>query len=129
MEGVETVTASEAPPEWLSERAAEEWRAVLPLLVAQGLARIDLTLVATYCDLYGQYREASDRVRQEGTTITNRLGNLVPHPCIKMTTSLADSLRKLGSSLGISAGARSRIKVPPKPSSEKDELGAFIKGV
>lgn len=114
-----------APPEWFGEFAISKWNELLPLLCSVGLAEMDLTLLESYCECYATFREAQQTVQTEGQTLADAKGKQYSHPCVAMARAAAESMRKIGSSLGISAASRSRIKVPPKQSEKKDELAAF----
>src|SRR5699024_12033090 len=48
------------PPHWLSYIAKNEWKRIIPLLKDLPIASLDLTMVASYCQIYGGMRQLID---------------------------------------------------------------------
>src|SRR5579863_4648034 len=72
------------PPKHLDERAATEWRAVMPAAVSLGtITRADLRAFELLVVTLATETEARDRLRREGMTIKAGSGGRKAHPALK----------------------------------------------
>lgn len=80
------------PPEWLADDVAAEWRAVV---ARDGIGpSVDAAMIEAYCTLIVRWRQASERVTEEGLISDGgeRRG-AVPHPALAVERSLADQIK------------------------------------
>jgi P27 family predicted phage terminase small subunit len=96
----------------LSEYAVHEWRRIGPELWRLGLLTVlDETGFACYCQSYGLWRLAEERLSKEadlvvrGTTRSNR----VPNPFLKIAAQAARDLIRFSAEFGMTPSARARV--------------------
>jgi P27 family predicted phage terminase small subunit len=102
------------PPGWLSAEAKREWRRLQSdSRYAAAICRVDRAMLATYCQLWGQF------VRGEQPNTTEGAPRFFP-----MQTSRVALMATLASRLGLNPADRSRVTVLPRPKNPNpfDEL-------
>ena len=106
-------------PRWLAGPARTCWRRLVPDLHRVGiLTGADADVMAAFCqarsDFEAAARELADwRARTNGTaTVSDRFGQLKPHPAIAMQATAISQLRQLGSQLGLTPSGRVRLGAP-----------------
>lgn len=87
------------PPASLSKAAGARWTAVAPLLADR--ARIDIDLLATYCQVWARWKQAEDSLSQ-GQLTRNGRGQLVASPMVAIANQTVGQLRALEKDLGLS---------------------------
>lgn len=118
-------------PEWLLPVAKDKWREVVPLVVEMGvLALADGTLLAAYCQVYARWRDAEEKLDEQGTEIETTFANgdskgVMTSPQVGIAAKWLDKLNQLGAQFGLSPTSRSRINLPP-PAEEKDDKDKFL---
>ena len=113
-------------PKWLPERAKEEWKRVAPALHAAGLLTgLDLCALESYCLTYAKWREAEQRLAEEGLTILTPNGCLQAHPCQSASNQAQKLLLSWVKAFGLSPDSRGRMDLPPPPPSDEDS--AFMR--
>ena len=55
----------ENPPEWLDKDAIKEWHRILPLIQELPIAALDMGLLATYCQTYSNYKNATIQLEKK----------------------------------------------------------------
>jgi len=78
-----------------------------------------------YAEAWAHWRALNRMVTREGFTVARRAGPGV-HPALKASLEVLGHLRLLGAELGLSPSARSRLRVPVRPSSSSAKLDAFL---
>jgi len=89
------------PPTWLSREAAAEWRRVVP-----GLQRLELlkeedrAALASYCETWATFVQASRLVQEEGMTIEAKQGTLA-HPAVAIARAAGREVRAWAAHFGL----------------------------
>lgn len=126
-EAMKKLTSLEAePPEWLDDRAKQEWFRIYPLLKELPIVSLDLALVSAYCQAYSDYIQATERMKQEGAVIVTERGTkLNQNHAIKRDA--LSQLNSISSKLGLTVESRLKILDPkneaPKQQSVYDYFG------
>lgn len=114
-------------PDWLDSHAKVEWDRVVPELMAAGiLTPVDGMTLATYCQMYSQWRKAEEQVRKDGLTFVDRKGDIQLHPCARHAAQLMAELRRVAGEFGFSPASRSRVNAAPRNNPEQDDFDAFV---
>jgi len=113
-------------PKWLTGLAREEWKRVAPALTTAGLLTgLDLCALESYCLTYAKWREAEQRLAEEGLTILTPNGCLQAHPCQSASNQTQKLLLSWVKAFGLSPDSRGRMDLPPPPPSDEDS--AFMR--
>lgn len=103
-------------PKWLPDRAKEEWKRVAPALHAAGLLTVlDISALEGYCSCYSKWREAEQRLAEEGLTITTPNGCTQVHPAQSIANQSQKLLVLWVKAFGLSPDSRGRMDLPPPP--------------
>ncbi len=135
-----------AAPSWLDTAARNVWRRLAPELHRLGLLTgLDRDLLALYCVELADYIRALKELRRlpavvvngGGRTTTRKRngdveekttrGQLVPNPWLAVRNHALKNLTRLGSELGLSPAARTRIRVEIEKGDGEDEFTRFLK--
>lgn len=119
-------------PKWLRGEGRREWNRVARRLNEVGLLTyVDRATLAMYCDAWGEYVEARDKVEKLGTVIKTTKGNLIQNPYYSIKNQAMKQCQQLARELGMTPSARSglRVMVPEQERSLAEELFAAINGV
>ena len=111
---VPVVEKGEVPecPKWLTGIAREEWARVASALHAAGLlTRLDVSALEGYCACYGKWREAEQRLADEGLTILTPNGCVQAHPCQSISNQAQKLLLSWVKAFGLSPDSRGRMDV------------------
>ena len=104
-------------PAFLDARARRCWRRLVPLLAEQGtLALVDRNGLARYCRLWSRYQGLEEVIMKKGETYEarDRKGRVLyvtDRPEVRIIATLVPQLRGLEADLGLSAAARTNLKV------------------
>jgi P27 family predicted phage terminase small subunit len=117
---VDVVSNVPEAPEWLSEIGKEEWKKVSEQLFNIGmLHKVDLQLIAAYCNEMSLYIETETMLRNKGRiqAFRNADGSLkhaqaVPYQ--KIAKDALNSALKLATQFGLTPVARASISAPTK---------------
>lgn len=102
-------------PGTLSEGAREVWKRLAPQLKSMGvLTRIDTDVLGRYCEVWCQWREATDAIVGDGMTLDGR-----SRAVVKIARDAGAEMTRLETLLGMNPSARASLSVIPKR--EKDE--------
>jgi P27 family predicted phage terminase small subunit len=115
------------PPAYLSEYAAHEWHRTGRELWQLGLlTTIDEAAFGCYCQSFGRWRMAEERLAQEADLVVRgtERSNRVPNPFLKIACQAARDLIRFGAEFGLSPSARVRISagMPPGAPSKFGDL-------
>lgn len=106
-----------APP-WMEGDAKEEYERIVPLLKKLPIASLDMASVVMYCDFFAKYKQASQSVDEQGSTITqtDARGNekVIVNPQYTIMSDASRQVRSLSGGLGMTIDSRMRIVVPKK---------------
>jgi P27 family predicted phage terminase small subunit len=99
-------------PEWLTGIAREEWNRVAAALHAAGLLTgLDVSALEGYCLTYAKWREAEQRLAEEGLTILTPNGCTQAHPCQSISNQAQKLLLAWVKAFGLSPDSRGRMDV------------------
>ena len=103
-------------PEWLTGIAEEEWKRVATGLHQAGLlSMLDESALESYCVTYAKWREAEQRLADEGLTILTPNGCVQAHPCQSISNQAQKLLLAWTKNFGLSPDSRGRMELPPAP--------------
>jgi P27 family predicted phage terminase small subunit len=115
-----------SPPAHLSEYAAHEWQRVGPELYRLGLLTIlDQTSFACYCQSYGLWRMAEERLSQEDFVVPGER-HKVANPLLKIACQSTRDLIRFGSEFGLTPSARARVAAGMAPPSSSSKFGDLL---
>ncbi|MFJ9234144.1 phage terminase small subunit P27 family [Streptomyces anulatus] len=96
-------------PEWLTDEARAEWDRVLP-----GLSRLDLlkpedrAALASYCEAWATFRQATEIVQREGLTIEAKQGTLT-HPAVGIARAAGREVRAWAAHFGLTPSSEQAL--------------------
>ena len=61
-------------PDWLDDYAVEEWDRIMPLVEDLKVKELDRGLLATYCQTYSNYKNATLKLKEQGRSEERRVG-------------------------------------------------------
>ncbi len=116
-------------PKYLDELAKKEWHRVVKDLRESGvLAKVDRSMLETYCIAYSMARQAEEDVADKGLTVFGAKGGVIKNPSISTAVAYRTLMTKVMAELGMSASSRSRLKVNP-PDNKKTLAEVLFDGV
>jgi P27 family predicted phage terminase small subunit len=101
-------------PDWLTAGAREEWRRVLPDLVAMGTAKaVDASALAAYCESVALLARLVREVEATGPIVAGRDGDPGPrkNPAVAMVRDASAAVRMWAREFGFTPSARQPLKV------------------
>jgi len=114
-------------PVWLRLEAKREWRRMSAELKRLGLlTMIDRSALAAYCQAYARWREAEEKVIQEGDVIETPKGFIIQSPYVGMANRAMELILKILAEFGMTPSSRSRISVAPPR--EADPFEDYLHG-
>ena len=105
-------------PDHLTPPAAREWRRVATELHRMGvLTTIDRAALAAYCQAYGRWVEAEERMRDAQMLYRTPSGHVQQSPLLGIINKQLELMGRYLIELGMTPAARSRVAVaaPPDP--------------
>lgn len=101
-------------PSHLSPTAKTEWRRLAKVLNGIGLlTQIDRTVMAAYCQSYGRWVEAEQKLKEGPTLIKTPAGYIQTSPWLTIASKQLELMAKFMAELGLTPSARCRIAVDP----------------
>jgi P27 family predicted phage terminase small subunit len=98
------------------------------------ITALDRSALATYCNAYGLWAEATEAIQKYGTMVKSPTGYPIQSPYVSIANRQAEIMMRIASEFGFTPASRSRISAPaddwsqatlfdlvPKP--ESDEAG------
>lgn len=119
-------------PKSLSKDAKSVWKRLAPQLKEMGvLTAIDTDVLGRYCEVWVQWREATDAIVGQGMTLDGR-----SRAVVKIARDAGAEMTRLETLLGMSPSSRASLSVAPKRDSKEEpsieEFAAkkpkFVKG-
>lgn len=115
---------SKEPPDFLDDDAIQEWYRVLPLINELPIKDLDKGLLATYCQTYSNYKNATLKLQEEGmVVVTERGSKLSPNYTIQRDS--VNTMNAICPKLGLTVESRLKI-MEPKPKQQYDPFSAFF---
>ncbi len=109
-------TALPRCPDHLTAPAAREWRRVASALHGMGvLTTIDRAALAAYCQAYGRWVEAEERMRETPLLVRTPAGYVQQSPLLGIINKQLELMGRYLIELGMTPASRSRVSVTPLP--------------
>ena len=106
-------------PTHLSEEAAAEWhRIALYLHDAGVLTLVDRAALAAYCQCYGRWVEAEEKLRETPILFKTPSGYIQQSPWLGISNRQLELMGRYMAELGLTPASRSRIAAYPEPAAE-----------
>lgn len=103
-------------PDHLTAPAAREWRRVASALHGMGvLTTIDRAALAAYCQAYGRWVEAEERMRETPLLVRTPAGYVQQSPLLGIINKQLELMGRYLIELGMTPASRSRVSVTPLP--------------
>lgn len=117
-----------AAPKGLPAEASRVWREVAPKLVVAGLLTdLDLGVLRLYCEAWADKLAAEKTLAREGEFFTTEKGYVGIHPAALKRNKALESIRRLGSQLGLSPQARRGLETAAAtPGTRQGKLGDYL---
>jgi len=112
-------------PESLDDVGKEVWYRITRELPRGMLRSTDCYLVESYCNAVSLYREAHDKLKKSSMLIKDPSGHARQSPYLAIMNTQSRIMHKLGSELGLSPVARTRISIP-EGERDPDPLDRFF---
>lgn len=120
-------TADVAPPPRLTGEALAKWQEIAPLLASMGVfTQADRGVIERYCLMHEQWLHVVKHVQENGMTQLTQTGYSQLTAEGSLFKSLPAELMRIEAQFGMTAAARSTMKVSNAPTAE-DPLEAYIK--
>jgi P27 family predicted phage terminase small subunit len=115
-----------ACPKCLSKEAKAKWRKLVPELDRLGLLTVvDGDALASYCQAWAEFQQATETLEREGRYTQNAAGTTTSHPAVLQQRTAWRALKDIGAQFGLNPAARGRLDVEP-PAPEADALDIFL---
>ncbi len=108
--------ATPKPPAHLTDSALVEWKRVAKELTTLGiLTEIDRAVLAAYCQAYGRWSEAEQKLKDHGVLIKSKSPNGFPihSPYLSIANKALQQMVSLAAEFGMTPSARTRIHADP----------------
>lgn len=115
---------SKEAPEWLDKDAVEEWYRVLPLINELPVKDLDKGLLATYCQTFSNYKNATLKLRDEGMVVETERGTKLSSYYTVQRDSV-NTLNTICPKLGLTVESRLKI-MEPKQGKQYDPFSEFF---
>ena len=108
----------DCPPQ-LGPLAREEWNRLTTELSSLGMiTALDRSALATYCNAYGLWAEATEAIQKYGTMVKSPTGYPIQSPYVSIANRQAEIMMRIASEFGFTPASRSRISAPANDSSQ-----------
>jgi len=119
-EGPKFVRDAPEPPTWLDREAKAEWRRVVPELARlKLLSRMTRASLASYCEAWSAFVEATKIVHEEGVVCEGRSGQMV-HPAFKAQMAASAELRRWAIEYALTPASEQKVKPVEEPDAVSD---------
>lgn len=103
-------------PKHLTPAATREWRRVVRALDGVGvLTAVDAAALAAYCQAYGRWVEAEDRLRESSLLYRTPGGHVQQSPLLGIIHKQLELMGRYMVELGLTPAARSRLSAALPP--------------
>lgn len=116
-------------PSHLTREAKKEWKSMSLKLHTLGLLTdIDESALALYCQAYGRWVDAEEKLKKTGTVIKTTNGNIVQSPYLGIANTAMRDCHKYLIEFGMTPSSRTKVAVTNKKSESKFSGLIGIKG-
>ncbi len=110
-------------PDHLNEAARNEWHRLAPVLHDMGvLAVTDRAALAAYCQAYGRWVEAEERLTQTPLLIRTPSGYVQQSPWLSLANKQMELMGRFMAELGLTPASRSRVVALRDAGPEPDQV-------
>jgi P27 family predicted phage terminase small subunit len=103
-------------PPHLSPVARREWRRLATPLFAAGILTLaDRAALAAYCQCYGRWVEAEEKLAETPTLLKTPSGYVQQSPWLGIANRQLELMGRYMAELGLTPAARARVAVPERP--------------
>lgn len=103
-------------PDHLSEPARGEWERLAGVLHEAGLLTLaDRAALAAYCQCWGRWVEAEEKLRELPAMVRAPSGYVQQNPWMSVANKQLELMGRYMAELGLTPAARSRVAVPAGP--------------
>jgi P27 family predicted phage terminase small subunit len=114
-------------PDHLSDLARQEWNRIAATLHDLGvLTSVDRAALAAYCQTYGRWVEAEQKLQETPTLFKTPSGYVQQSPWLSVSNKQLELMGRYMVELGLTPASRSRVVVPPG-SAEFDAVTAITR--
>src|SRR5699024_1793030 len=111
-------------PDFLDDDAIQEWYRVLPLINELHIKDLDKGLLATYCQTYSNYKNATLKIQEEGMVVVTESGSKrSPNDTIQRNS--VNTMNAICPKSGPTVESRLKI-MEPKTKQQYDPFSAFF---
>ena len=97
-------------PEHLSDEARAEWHRLVETLVSMGVITIvDRAVLAAYCQAYGRWVEAEEKLRETPLLIKTPSGYVQQSPWLGIANRQMELMGRYMAEIGLTPASRSRV--------------------
>ncbi len=101
-------------PKHLSYHAKLEWRRIVPQLKKLGLlTNIDRSALAAYCQAYGRWVDAENKIRESGYLHRTKSGNVLTSPYLWVANKAMEQMYKFLAEFGMTPSSRTKLATGP----------------
>lgn len=116
-----------AMPAHFAGETRKEWtRITKELHTLKIITRIDRGALVAYCQAWGDYVKACNKIKKQGEVITSDKGGLYQNPWVAIKNRSMEQLVKISAEFGMTPSSRARVKV--ENPTEEDEMTGFLFG-
>lgn len=118
------VVIPDVPEHLQGEARAEYKRISVELSTLKIITNLDRAALVSYCQAWGDYVKACQKIKTEGEVITSDKGNLYQNPWVGIKTGAIDRMLRISAEFGMTPSSRTRLKVESE--SEDDEVKKML---
>jgi len=113
-------------PDWLDDKAQQEWHRLVPVLQKAGLLTIiDGMALAAFCALLSRWAQAEDAIRREGMMLTTPNGCVQKNPAVTIARECLQLIRTFCTEFGLTPSSRAKVSVAEVPEADGKKLFEF----
>ena len=115
-------------PDWLSNRAKDEWQAMAPKLERMGLlTEIDGAAFAAYCQAYGRWADAEEHLKTTPLLLKTKSGYVQQSPYLSIANTSIGIMSKFLAKFGMSPSDRAGL-VNPRAADTQSKFKSLLSG-
>lgn len=101
-------------PKFVNAEAKREWNRMVSILLGMGLyTEVDHAALAMYCQAWGRWVDAEQKLKQTGMVLTSKeTGVVYQNPYLSIANKAWAQMRQMLSEFGLSPAERSRLHTP-----------------
>ena len=111
------------PPDFMSDYAREEWDRITHVLYDLGIiSRIDRSALVGYCEAWGTYRDAKEKLKHSSIIIKTIQGNVQQSPLLSIANRASELMLKFAAEFGMTPAARAKVQAVDKKKNDNPFL-------